>query len=286
MDLDFSRVTRLKQLLDQQRPLTKGEAQRIAQEERVRMVYHSNALEGNSLTAFETKMVLQKGITVGKKPLADYLEAVDLNEAMDYVEELVAQETPLTESDLKRIHYLVFKSTSKEDAGRYRRLGIEITGSRHQPPEPYLIEPKMAELFTWFKENERLLHPIEVAAVFHHRLTSIHPFINGNGRTARLAMNFILMRHGYPPIIVKATGESETTYYQALEHGDVTGDLKPFVRFVNQLSEETLGTYLERLQVPYKEILSSEGQKKMNDVTNDVADAKENEENQGEEPSE
>jgi Fic family protein len=247
--IDFSLATSLKNLLDQQRPLTKGEAARISADERISMVYNSNALEGNSLTPFETKMVLQNGITVGKKPLKDYLEAVDLNEAADYIEELVSKKQQFTERDLKQVHYLVFKSTSRQDAGAYRRVGVEISGSQHQPPEPFLVQEKMTALFDWLHKNENILHPIEVAAVFHHRLTSIHPFINGNGRTARLAMNFLLMQHGYPPVIVKASGESEVDYYQTLESGDTTGDREPFITFIKKTEEQTLMTYLDRLQV-------------------------------------
>lgn len=255
MNIDYSLATRLKKLLDQQRPLTKAEAERIATDDRISMVYNSNKLEGNSLTPFETKMVLQKGITVGKKPLKDYLEAVDLNDASDYIEELVSKKVKLIERDLKQIHYLVFKSSGKEDAGRYRRLSIEISGSQHKPPKPYLIDEKMGNLFKWLRTNENKIHPIELAAVFHHRLTSIHPFINGNGRTARLVMNFLLMQHGYPPIIVKADGPSETEYYQTLESGDITGDLTPFVEFINRTTESTLKTYLNRLQVDYDDLL-------------------------------
>lgn len=258
--IDFTSARSLKNLLDQQRPLTKGEAARIAADDRISMIYNSNALEGNSLTPFETKMVLQNGITVGKKPLKDYLEAVDLNEATDYIEELVSKKKQLTERDLKQIHYLVFKSTSRVDAGTYRRVGVEISGSQHQPPEPILIQEKMTDLFSWLDKNENVLHPIELAAVFHHRLTSIHPFINGNGRTARLAMNFLLMQYGYPPIIVKASGESEVTYYQTLESGDTTGDREPFISFIKETTEQTLKTYLDRLQVDYTDVLLANGQ--------------------------
>lgn len=256
---DFTLATSLKQLLDQQRPLTKGEAARIAADERISMVYNSNALEGNSLTPFETKMVLQNGITVGKKPLKDYLEAVDLNEAADYVESLVSEKAVFSEGDLKQIHYLVFKSTSRADAGTYRRVGVEISGSSHRPPEPILVPERMADLFNWLKINsDGIRHPIERAAVFHHRLTSIHPFINGNGRTARLVMNLLLMQSGYPPIIVKASGDSEVTYYQTLENGDATGDREPFVQFITQLTEQALETYLDRLQVDYSKLLRDE----------------------------
>ncbi|MFT8392193.1 MAG: Fic family protein [Sporolactobacillus sp.] len=256
---DFSLANSLKDLLDQQRPLTKGEAARIASDDRISMVYNSNALEGNSLTPFETKMVLQNGITVGKKPLKDYLEAVDLNEAADYIEGLASKKQRFTERDLKQVHYLVFKSTSREDAGAYRRVAVEISGSQHQSPEPLLVQEKMTDLFSWLHKNEDVLHPIELAAVFHHRLTSIHPFINGNGRTARLAMNLLLMQHGYPPVIVKASGESEVAYYQTLESGDTTGDREPFVSFIKETEEQALMTYLDRLQVDYSDLLLTNG---------------------------
>ncbi|SHJ36372.1 Fic family protein [Lutispora thermophila] len=258
----FERIDYLKGLLDDRRPLDKVVVDKLKEYYKVEIVYNSNAIEGNTLTRFETKMVIEQGLTIGEKGLKNYLEAVNLSEAMDFIEELVSNKEPLTETVLKQIHYIVLKETVKYNsqyAGTYRNLPVEISGSDFKPPQPYLVQPQMEELFQWYGDNKNRLHPVELAALFHFKLVSIHPFIDGNGRTARLIMNFILMQNGYPPAVVKADEKDKAAYYKTLEHGQTTGDVEPFIEFICTCVEKTLEGYLERIGVIYDKA-ESQGQ--------------------------
>lgn len=254
-DKIFERIDCLKGLLDNRRPLDKFLVDKLKEYYKVEIIYNSNAIEGNTLTKFETKMVIEQGLTIGEKGLKNYLEAVNLSEAMDFIEGLVNNKEPLSERILKEIHYIVLKETVKYNsqyAGTYRNLPVEISGSEFKPPQPYLIQPRMEELLNWYNDNKDKLHPVEIAALFHFKLVTIHPFIDGNGRTARLMMNFILMQNGYPPTVVKADDKDRATYYKTLEKGQVTGDIKPFIQFISNCVEKTLEDYLERIGVVYE----------------------------------
>lgn len=264
---NYNRIDYLKGLLDNRRPLDKVLVDKLKEYYKVEIVYNSNAIEGNTLTKFETKMVIEQGLTIGEKGLKNYLEAVNLSEAMDFIEDLVNSREPLSERILKEVHYIVLKETVKygnQYAGTYRSLPVEISGSEFKPPQPYLIQPRMEELFNWYNENKDKLHPVEIAALFHFKLVTIHPFIDGNGRTARLMMNFILMQNGYPPAIVKADDKDKAAYYKTLEKGQVTGDTKPFIQFISNCVEKTLEGYLERIGVIYDKNKSSAQQLKIN----------------------
>ena len=254
-DKIFERIDCLKGLLDNRRPLDKFLVDKLKEYYKVEIIYNSNAIEGNTLTKFETKMVIEQGLTIGEKGLKNYLEAVNLSEAMDFIEGLVNNKEPLSERILKEIHYIVLKETVKYNsqyAGTYRNLPVEISGSEFKPPQPYLIQPRMEELLNWYNDNKDKLHPVEIAALFHFKLVTIHPFIDGNGRTARLMMNFILMQNGYPPTVVIAYDKDRATYYKTLEKGQVTGDIKPFIQFISNCVEKTLEDYLERIGVVYE----------------------------------
>ena len=195
----FSQIDRKKAELDGRRPLTEGELERLNEEFTVEYTYNSNAIEGNTLTLRETDLVL-RGLTIDKKPLKDHIEAVGHKEAFDYVRELVKEKAPLTESIIKQIHYLVL-ADKKDDRGVYRRVPVRIMGARHEPVQPYLIEPKMEQLLQGYAANEE--HIVTKLARFHIEFEGIHPFIDGNGRTGRLLVNLELMKAGYPPIDIK-----------------------------------------------------------------------------------
>lgn len=245
--LMFEKIDSLKEILDKSRPLPKIVVDKLKNVFNIEMIYNSNAIEGNTLTLHETKMVIEQGLTVGGKPFKDYLEAVNLAEAIEFVEDLVNEQEALNENNLKKIHYLVLKGIVKENsyAGVYRSVPVMISGSQHEPTQPYMIQPEMENLFDWYKENKDSLHPVELASLFHFKFVYIHPFIDGNGRTARLLMNFILMQHGFPPAIVKAEHEVRAKYYNTLEIASATGDTKPFVQFIADCTETTLEKYLK-----------------------------------------
>lgn len=235
-------IDRKKRELDSRRPLTKGEVARLTEEFIVEYTYNSNAIEGNTLTLRETDMVL-RGLTIDKKPLKDHMEAVGHKEAFDYVSELVKEHAPLSANIIKQIHYLVL-ADKPEDRGVYRRVPVRIMGARHEPVQPYLIEPQMEQLLQRYAQSTE--HIIPRLARFHIEFEGIHPFIDGNGRTGRLLVNLELMKAGYPPIDIKFT--DRVAYYNAFDEYHDKHNLgsmeKLFAGYVN----ERLDMYLKMLQ--------------------------------------
>lgn len=228
-----------KKLLQSKRPLTEGELARLNEEFAIEYTYNSNAIEGNTLTLRETDMAL-RGLTVDKKPLKDHLEAVGHKEAFDFVGELVKNNTPLSESVIKQIHFLVL-ADKREDRGVYRRVPVRIMGAAHTPVQPYMIEPKMGELLINYSESTE--HIITRLARFHIEFEGIHPFIDGNGRTGRLLVNLELMKAGLPPIDIKFT--DRLAYYNAFDEYYIRGSLSAmesiFARYVNERLDMYLG---------------------------------------------
>ena len=238
----LSQIDRKKRELDTRRPLTEGELERLNEEFVVEYTYNSNAIEGNTLTLRETDLVL-RGLTVDSKPLKDHLEAVGHKDAFDFVRELVKENAPLSEHNIKQIHYLVL-ADKKQDRGVYRRVPVHIMGAHHEPAQPYLIEPKMEQLLQEYKDDTE--HIITKLARFHIEFEGIHPFIDGNGRTGRLLVNLELMKAGYPPIDIKF--KDRMKYYDAFDAYHVKHNLSVmeglFARYVN----ERLDMYLKILQ--------------------------------------
>ena len=175
-------IDRKKVKLDSRRPLTEGELERLTEEFVVEYTYNSNAIEGNTLTLRETDMVL-RGLTIDQKPLKDHMEAVGHTEAFDLVRDLVKEQAPLSERVIKQIHYLVL-ADKKDDRGVYRRVPVRIMGTKHEPVQPYLIQPKMEQLLEAYRSSTE--HIIPRLARFHIEFEGIHPFIDGNGRTGIL----------------------------------------------------------------------------------------------------
>ncbi|MDC3414493.1 Fic family protein [Terrihalobacillus insolitus] len=237
-------ITKLKKELDDRRPLSKNVIQNLRETIRILWTYHSNAIEGNTLSLVETKIVLEEGITIGGTTLREHFEAINHAEAIDYVEDLVKKEINLTENVLKDIHRLILRNIDVSNAGKYRNNDVYIKGSQHIPPQPYLIGPQMEDLFLWYSKNKGTMHPVELAARFHFKFVYIHPFIDGNGRTARLLMNLILMQNGYPPAIIKVDLEQRVKYYKALEKASVDNNVEEFIQFVIDNVEESLRMYL------------------------------------------
>ena len=204
-------IDRKKHDLDNKRPFTEGETERLREEFIVEYAYNSNAIEGNTLTLRETDLVL-KGLTIGGKPLKDHLEAIGQKEAFGFISELVKEKKPMSEEMIKQVHYLVL-ADQKADRGVYRRVPVRIMGAKHEPVQPYLIQPKMEQLLADFAENKENI--VTKLARFHIEFERIHPFIDGNGRTGRLLVNFELMKAGFPPINIKFT--DRVAYYDAFD---------------------------------------------------------------------
>ena len=234
----LSAIIKLKSTLDSKRPLTKGELERLNEEFVIEYTYNSNAIEGNTLTLRETDMVL-RGLTIDKKPLKDHMEAIGHKEAFEYICDLVKDKTQLSEYIIKQIHYLVL-ADKPQDRGVYRKVPVTIIGAKHTPVEPYLIEPKVQELLEWYSKSEDDF--ITKLAKFHIEFESIHPFIDGNGRTGRLLVNLELMKLGYPPIDIKFT--DRMSYYNAFDSYHIKGDIKPMSTLFSKYLLERLNKYL------------------------------------------
>ncbi len=234
-------IDRKKKELDNKRPLTDGEISRLNEEFIIEYTYNSNAIEGNTLTLRETDLVL-RGLTIDQKPLKDHLEAVGHKEAFDFVSELVKNNVPISESVIKQIHYLVL-ADKKDDRGVYRKIPVRIMGAKHEPVQPYLIEPRMKQLLQDF--NESAEHIVTKLARFHIEFESIHPFIDGNGRTGRLLVNFELMKVGFPPIDIKFS--DRIAYYNAFDEYHVKHNLSAMENLFAGYINSRLDMYLEIL---------------------------------------
>lgn len=231
-----------KKELDSKRPLTQGEIERLTEEFIVEYTYNSNAIEGNTLTLRETDMVL-RGLTIDKKPLKDHMEAVGHKEAFDFVRELVKDKIPISESIIKQIHYLVL-ADKKEDRGVYRRVPVRMMGAKHEPVQPYMIQPQMEKLLEQYHKSTE--HMILKLARFHIEFEAIHPFIDGNGRTGRLLVNMELMKAGYSPIDIKFT--DRIAYYNAFDEYHVKHNLGAMEKLFAGYLKERLDGYLRMLQ--------------------------------------
>lgn len=237
----LSQIDRKKKELDNKRPLTDGEISRLNEEFIIEYTYNSNAIEGNTLTLRETDLVL-RGLTIDQKPLKDHMEAVGHKEAFDFVSELVKNNVPISESVIKQIHYLVL-ADKKDDRGVYRKIPVRIMGAKHEHVQPYLIEPRMKQLLQDF--NESTEHIVTKLARFHIEFESIHPFIDGNGRTGRLLVNLELMKVGFPPIDIKFS--DRIAYYNAFDEYHVKHNLSAMENLFAGYINSRLDMYLEIL---------------------------------------
>lgn len=204
-------------------------------------IYHSNAIEGNTMTLSMTRAIVETRMAVPGKSILEHNEVVGLDEAMKFVNgSLLQKQEKITVDDILEIHRRVLGHAHPLEAGRYRKTQVYV--SDHVPPSPDDVEKHMEEFNGWLLSREpEILHPIEFAALAHYKLVFIHPFTDGNGRTARLLMNSVLMRAGFPPVIIRFQDRHE--YYEHLDHAN-HGDVRPFVRFVARCTERTIDEYL------------------------------------------
>lgn len=242
----FAEIDRKKKLIDAKRPLPAYTARSIRENLFVEWTYNSNAIEGSTLTMSETKVILE-GITVGGKTLREHLEVVNHREAIVYVEELVQKKEPLSEWQIKNIHQLVLSKIDDAHAGVYRKENVMISGAKHIPPDFLALPGEMEGLIRWYAAEGLRLHPIERAALVHLTFVKIHPFVDGNGRTARLLLNFELMKAGYPPIVLRK--ESRLQYYDALDKAHVTGDSKDFIRLIVDEMGVSIDSYIRLVNI-------------------------------------
>jgi Fic family protein len=207
--------------------------------------YESNRIEGNTLTLQETHLVINEGITIGGKSMHEHLEAVNHQQAIHFITDLVHDQLRFNSHVLKQIHQLILKGIQDQHAGKYRQIQVLISGSKHVPPAPYLLDKLMEDYFLFYEQNLGRLHPVILAAEMHERLVTIHPFIDGNGRTARLVMNLILWQHGYTTVNIKGGKKSRFAYYNALEKVQLHHDATDFQLLVVDYALASLKAHLE-----------------------------------------
>ena len=245
MDELLASIAAKKRRLDELRPLSARALANLEHYYDIELTYASNAIEGNTLSPVETTLVIEKGITVSGKPLKDHLEALDHYDAIRYVRELARHETPITESDVRNLHKLVMQRSAPEIAGQYADLPrfVRTETGRYTFPSPAQVPALMGDFAAWLSTAS---HTPETAFDAHRRLVDIHPFNDGNGRTARLLMNLVLIRGGYPPVAVRP--EDRLEYIRSLQEEQAGGSADEFNSLLYRRLDATLGEYLSALQ--------------------------------------
>ena len=245
LSYDYSFIDSLNSKIDKYRPFSKRLADSLHEKLIVEWTYNSNAIEGNTLTMSETKVVLE-GITIGGKSMVEHLETINHREAILFIEELVSNKVNITEWNIKSIHALILKEIDNINAGKYRTENVVISGAKHMPPKHYQVSYLMQKLISEYRNDWIIYHPVVRATLLHGEFVKIHPFIDGNGRTARLLLNFELMKNGYTPIIIK--NEQRDKYYDALDLAHTTMNYGPFLKLVSDLVVESEKLWLSVLE--------------------------------------
>ncbi len=220
---------------------------RIAQALELEYTFESNRIEGNTLTLQETDLVINEGITISGKSMREHLEAINHQDAVLFLKDLVDKNIELSERDLLQLHNLVLRGIDADNAGKYRTVQVMIKGSQHMPPQPFLVSKQMEDVFLWYQLNKNKLHPVVLAAEMSEKIVTIHPFIDGNGRTSRLWMNLILLKHGYVIANIKGDYANRMNYYDALEMARVDVKKNTFIEFIAKVELEALKRYLSIL---------------------------------------
>ncbi len=241
--MNYKKLTAKKELLDKYEPLPDALASNLDGWFRVELTYTSNAIEGNTLGRSETALVIEKGLAVGGKSLLEHTEAVNHARALDWVREQAKRKPhSVTEKDILHVHCLIMKGIDDPNAGRYRVTPVRISGSAAVLPNPRKVPDLMNGFVKWL-ELVTALHPVELAAEAHYRLVTIHPFTDGNGRTARLLMNMILLMSGYPAAIIRK--RDRLAYIDSLEKAQTDGSMNTYIRIVARAVDRSLDIYLK-----------------------------------------
>jgi len=230
LEHDFSKIDSMKKIIDQHRPLSTNVVKSLREKLIIDWTYNSTAIEGNTLTMSETKVVLE-GITIGGKSVTEHLEVINHKEAIEYIEIIIKEKKDLTEWTVRNIHQLILKDIDNNNAGKYRNENVTISGASHIPPNHIIISEVMQELFAEYDREWNDYHPVIKACLLHGEFVKIHPFIDGNGRTARLILNFELMKYGYTPIVITKSRRAE--YYEALDLAHTTLDYSKFISLIS-----------------------------------------------------
>lgn len=245
-----SRIIKKKNELNKLRPFPKAALRNLREQIIIEWTYNSDAIEGNSLTLRETRLVLEDGLTISGKPLREHLETINHKEAIEFVEKLVRKNFSINAHAIRQIHTLILSRIDDEEAGKYRNVKVYIAGSKHVFPEAIEVSALMSDFDKWLRGKDRKQNVIKYAAEAHFKLVDIHPFVDGNGRTARLLMNLILMKYGFPPAVVLKVDRKK--YYDCLEKGH-KGDLEDFTNFIGRSVERSLAMWIDMLKPSSKQ---------------------------------
>lgn len=244
----LQRIETKQQQLEALRPLPAIALRKIRESLHFEWTYNSNGIEGNSLTLQETKLVILDGMTVKGKSLREHFEAINHQDAILFIEKLAQTNTPLKTADILDVHALVLQKIEREFAGRFRNAGVRIAGANFIPPNALKIDALTDDLLDWLCTEVCMLNPVVKAAIFHHRFVWIHPFFDGNGRTARLLSNLMLLKTGYPPAIILKNDRKK--YYDALNRAN-TGQYDKLLLLFMQAAERSLDIYISNLTNTY-----------------------------------
>lgn len=247
LDKTLERIHEKKSELDKLRPFPTYALKSIKESMTLEWTYNSNSIEGNTLTLQETKMVIEEGFTIKGKSLREHFEAVNHQDAIEFIQSLVSENYVLKEIDILSVHHLVLKQIEKEFAGRFRTSGVRISGANFVPPNAMKVSELIKELIDWVNSSD--LDIIIKSAIFHHRFVWIHPFFDGNGRTVRLVFNLLLMKAGFPPAIILKIDRKK--YYDALNQAN-NSDYSKLVLLVMQALERSVDIYLSSLNNTYE----------------------------------
>lgn len=246
MDDKLLQLEAKKKRLDSYKPLQSELIKNLEEWFRIELTYTSNAIEGNTLTRQETAMVVDEGLTVQGKSLTEHQEAINHAKAFDFIQTLVSKKRQeLTARDILDIHNIILNKIDDTNKGRYRNVAVRLRGSETVLPNALKVPELMEEFLIWL-QSDNSDHPVKIAADAHFKLVSIHPFVDGNGRTARLLMNLLLMQKGYPPAIVRK--EDRSTYINSLEKGQTKGDLTNYYDLMSEAIDRSLDIYLETVE--------------------------------------
>lgn len=248
--MNYKEITAKKQQLDKQRPFNRNFVKNLEEWFKIELTYTSNAIEGNTLSRAETALVVEKGLTIGGKTLIEHLEATNHANALDFVKKKVRDKnSKITEEDILKIHEIILSGIDKQNAGFYRNVPVRISGSNVILPNSRKVPNLMNEFSLWLLKKTNI-HAIELASEAHYRLVTIHPFIDGNGRTARLLMNMILMMNGYPPAIIRK--QDRLAYINSLEKAQLSGSTpeskSDYLKLIAKAVNRSLDIYLKAIR--------------------------------------
>ena len=248
--MNIKEIEKLRNDMEKYRPLDVDQIRALNKDIRVEHIWSSNAIEGSKIDKYETEAIIDKGITIHGESIGDVLSTIDLNEAYDYMLDLASHKQPLTQTAIRDLNRLALAKTHPELGGEYRTLEVHPAKTDFNPySEPFDIRPEMDELIEWSKTAQKKLHPVQYAADLHYKFVTIHPFRDGNGRTARLLMSLALAESGYPVVNIMPDKESREKYMEVLLESQKENDPTKFEDLVGDYTKRTLEKRIKILQL-------------------------------------